>query len=378
MKTNWPTKKLGEVLEYEQPTKYLVSSTDYRDEFSIPVLTAGKSFLLGNTNEKNGIFPKEKLPVIIFDDFTTAIKFVDFPFKVKSSAMKILHAKKDKADIRFLFYKMLTMKFAHDQHKRYWISECSNIEIPLPPLEIQKQIVERMDKIAEAQKLNDELIQEADELFQSLVHVELNSASQNWEVKKLGGIAETSSGGTPLKEKAEYYENGTIPWLRSGEVSRGLIYKSELFITEKGLEYSSAKIFPVDTVLVAMYGATAGQVGLLKFESSTNQAICGIFPNNKFISEYLYYFLKTKTEYLIQISTGGAQPNISQAVIRNLKVPLPDLKTQKQIVAKLSAVQDYKKQLLEQKAKLKELFDSALARSVTSEKSRKMPEILIK
>jgi len=365
-------------LEYEQPTKYLVSSTDYRDEFSIPVLTAGKSFLLGNTNEKNGIFPKEKLPVIIFDDFTTAIKFVDFPFKVKSSAMKILHAKKDKADIRFLFYKMLTMKFAHDQHKRYWISECSNIEIPLPPLEIQKQIVERMDKIAEAQKLNDELIQKTDELFQSLLHVELNSASQNWEVKKLGDIAETSSGGTPLKEKAEYYENGTIPWLRSGEVSRGLIYKSELFITEKGLEYSSAKIFPVDTVLVAMYGATAGQVGLLKFESSTNQAICGIFPNNKFISEYLYYFLKTKTEYLIQISTGGAQPNISQAVIRNLKVPLPDLKTQKQIVAKLSAVQDYKKQLLEQKAKLKELFDSALARSVTSEKSRKMPEILIK
>ena len=378
MKTNWPTKKLGEVLEYEQPTKYLVSSTDYRDEFSIPVLTAGKSFLLGNTNEKNGIFPKEKLPVIIFDDFTTAIKFVDFPFKVKSSAMKILHAKKDKADIRFLFYKMLTMKFAHDQHKRYWISECSNIEIPLPPLEIQKQIVERMDKIAEAQKLNDELIQKTDELFQSLLHVELNSASQNWEVKKLGDIAETSSGGTPLKEKAEYYENGTIPWLRSGEVSRGLIYKSELFITEKGLEYSSAKIFPVDTVLVATYGATAGQVGLLKFESSTNQAICGIFPNNKFISEYLYYFLKTKTEYLIQISTGGAQPNISQAVIRNLKVPLPDLKTQKQIVAKLSAVQDYKKQLLEQKAKLKELFDSALARSVTSEKSRKMPEILIK
>ena len=121
MKT-WPTnpssrtqsvhygaRKLGEVLEYEQPTKYLVSSTDYKDEYTIPVLTAGKSFVLGNTNEKNGIFPKEKLPVIIFDDFTTAIKFVDFPFKVKSSAMKILHAKKNEADIRFLFYKMLTI-----------------------------------------------------------------------------------------------------------------------------------------------------------------------------------------------------------------------------------------------------------------------------
>jgi len=132
----YPTKKLGEVLEYEQPTNYLVSSTDYKDEYPIPVLTAGKSFILGNTNERSGIFPKEKLPVIIFDDFTTAIKFVDFPFKVKSSAMKILRAKKNEADIRFMFYKMLTIKFSHDQHKRYWISECSNLKIPLPPLEI--------------------------------------------------------------------------------------------------------------------------------------------------------------------------------------------------------------------------------------------------
>ena len=237
------------------------------------------------------------------------------------------------------------------------------VEIPLPPLEIQKQIVERLDKIVAAQKLNDDLIQKANELFQSLLHKELNPAGRGWEMKKLAGIAETSSGGTPLKDKAEFYENGTIPWLRSGEVSRGLIFESELFITEKGLKNSSAKIFPIDTVLVAMYGATAGQVGLLKFEASTNQAICGILPNNKFISEYLYYFLKTQTKKLIQISTGGAQPNISQQIIRNIKIPLPDLKTQKQIVAKLSAVQYYKTQLLAQKSKLKELFNSVLAKS---------------
>src|SRR3989344_6811794 len=140
----YPTKKLGEVLEYEQPTNYLVSSTDYKDEYPIPVLTAGKSFILGNTNERSGIFPKEKLPVIIFDDFTTAIKFVDFPFKVKSSAMKILHAKKDKADIRFLFYAMQRVHFAPYKHKRHWISEYSKIKIPLPPLSVQKEIVAKI------------------------------------------------------------------------------------------------------------------------------------------------------------------------------------------------------------------------------------------
>jgi len=119
----WPLVKLGEVLEYEQPTKYIVNSVDYDDSYKTPVLTAGKTFILGYTNEKDGIFPTNKLPVVIFDDFTTAIKFVDFPFKVKSSAMKILHVKQGEADIRFLFQVMKTIKFRHEEHKRYWISE---------------------------------------------------------------------------------------------------------------------------------------------------------------------------------------------------------------------------------------------------------------
>jgi len=172
---DWEMKKLGEVLEYEQPTKYLVISTDYKDEYPIPVLTAGKSFVLGNTNEKDGIFPKEKLPVIIFDDFTTAIKFVNFPFKVKSSAMKILHAKKNEADIRFMFYKMLTIKFSHDQHKRYWISECSNLKIPLPSLKVQKQIVA---KLSAAQEYKSQLLAQKSklkELFDSVLSKSMHS-----------------------------------------------------------------------------------------------------------------------------------------------------------------------------------------------------------
>ena len=96
---------------------------------------------------------------------------------------------------------------------------------------------------------------------------------EGWEYKKLGEVCETSSGGTPSKNNKEYYEDGNIPWLRSGEVAQGLIYKSELFITEKGLNNSSAKLFPIDTIVLAMYGATVGQVGLLKKEMATNQAI---------------------------------------------------------------------------------------------------------
>ncbi len=101
----WPMVRLGEVLNYEQPTNYIVKSENYSDEFKTPVLTAGKTFVLGYTNEEDGIFPKEKLPVIIFDDFTTERKFVDFPFKVKSSAMKILLAT-EKINIKYAYYIM--------------------------------------------------------------------------------------------------------------------------------------------------------------------------------------------------------------------------------------------------------------------------------
>lgn len=156
---------------------------------------------------------------------------------------------------------------------------------------------------------------------------------EGWRWVKLGEVCETTSGGTPLKSMKAYYVNGSIPWIRSGEVAQGLIEKSEIFITEKGLKNSSAKLLPVDTVLVAMYGATAGQVGILKIESSTNQAVCGILPNEMFIPDFLYQALKDQKEKMISLSGGGAQPNISQSIVRNLQIPLPPLSEQRRIAA---------------------------------------------
>ena len=159
-----------------------------------------------------------------------------------------------------------------------------------------------------------------------------------WEVKKLGDVCETGAGGTPLKSHKEYYECGTIPWLRSGEVDKKYIIISELYITPIGLKQSSARIFPKNTVLIAMYGATAGQVGILRFEASTNQAVCGIIPNNKFISEFLYYIFRAGKDDLIKQAVGGAQPNISQIKIKNTLVPVLSIPEQQQIVAILNEV----------------------------------------
>ena len=155
---------------------------------------------------------------------------------------------------------------------------------------------------------------------------------EGWEYNKIGKLCKTYSGGTPLKNVKEYYQNGNIPWLRSGEVCKKYISETEMFITQKGLENSSAKYYPIDTVVVAMYGATAAQVGILKIEATSNQAVCGILPNKKFLPEFLYYFFCYRKEFLASQAQGGAQPNISQVKIKNLEVPVPPLSEQQSIV----------------------------------------------
>ena len=141
----WTEYQFGELLSYEQPTPYIVESTEYNDNYPIPVLTPGKSFILGYTNEKSGVY--DKLPVIIFDDFTTASRHVNFPFKVKSSAMKILTANPEVVDSKFIYYRMQIIDFDCSTHKRYWIQAYSKIKVLIPPLEEQKRIVARIEEL---------------------------------------------------------------------------------------------------------------------------------------------------------------------------------------------------------------------------------------
>ena len=140
----WAMCLLEDIIEYEQPTGYIVSSTNYDDSYLTPVLTAGKSFLIGYTDEEEGIY--SKLPCIIFDDFTTASKLVTFPFKVKSSAMKILQVSQN-ISIKYVAAFMSITQLIGDTHKRYWISEYSKLPIPIPPKEEQKRIVTAIDKL---------------------------------------------------------------------------------------------------------------------------------------------------------------------------------------------------------------------------------------
>lgn len=140
----WCVCKLEDIVDYEQPQRYIVESTEYSEAYKTPVLTAGKSFVIGHTNETEGVF--DKVPVIIFDDFTTDSKYVDFSFKVKSSAMKILHVKRG-INIKYVYFFMSITRLVGKTHKRYWISEYSKLDIPLPPYNEQCRIVDAIERI---------------------------------------------------------------------------------------------------------------------------------------------------------------------------------------------------------------------------------------
>lgn len=220
------------------------------------------------------------------------------------------------------------------------IGNFQDYEVAYPPLAEQQRIVAVLDeafaKIDKAKNNAEQNLKNAKELFESYLQSVFENNS--WEKKTLGEVCDTGAGGTPLKSHKDYYENGDIPWLRSGEVDQKNIIECELHITQKGLKNSSARLFPANTVLIAMYGATAGQVGILRFECSTNQAVCGILPNKNFIPEFLYYKFMAGKDALVRLAVGGAQPNISQIKIKNTLVPVISLEEQRSIVKKLDCL----------------------------------------
>lgn len=156
---------------------------------------------------------------------------------------------------------------------------------------------------------------------------------------KLGDMFEIGSGGTPSKTHPEYY-GGDIPWVKTGDLKSEYLYEVEDFITEEGLNNSSAKVYDTDTVLIAMYGATIGATSILKMSACTNQACAAFKKNEKVIPEYLYYFLKSQKEKFVRDGVGGAQPNISAGYLKKVEMELPSLEEQKVIVEILDKISE--------------------------------------
>lgn len=219
-----------------------------------------------------------------------------------------------------------------------------DVEVRLPPLDEQRRIAAILDKAEELRAKRRAALALLDSLptaiFREMFGDPTESNAQ-YPTHRLGNLCRTTSGGTPNRTRQDFY-GGDIPWVKSGELHQGTILDTEEKLTEAGLLGSSAKLMPPGTILYAMYGATVGAIATLGIRASTNQAICCITPGDELDSQYLVEVLKQATPALLLKRVGGAQPNLSQDLIRNLEVPLPPLKVQQDFGRKVAAVSDHK------------------------------------
>ncbi|GAA9351663.1 hypothetical protein TH0610_11520 [Helicobacter pylori] len=360
-------RKLGEMLEYDQPNKYCVTSKEFDKSYPTPVLTAGKTFILGYTNEKDNIYQASKnAPVIIFDDFTTATQWVDFPFKVKSSAMKILLPKNPTINIRFIFFYMQTIPYnISGEHTRQWISRYSKITIPIPPLEIQQEIVKILDAFTELNtELNTELKarKKQYQYYQNML-LDFNDINSNHkdakeklaqktypknlktllqtlapkgvEFKTLEEVFEIKNGYTPSKNNPEFWEKGTIPWFRMEDIrENGRILKDSIqHITPKALK--SKKLFPKNSIIISTT-ATIGEHALLIVDSLANQqftflskkADCDLALDMKFF----FYQCFLLGEWCKNNTNVSGFASVDMTAFKKYKFPIPPLEVQQEIV----------------------------------------------
>ncbi len=191
----------------------------------------------------------------------------------------------------------------------------------------------------------------------------LTGGTTGWKTVKLGEIGKWKAGATPLRGNSSYYEGGNIPWLKTGDLNDGIVVEVSEYITQKAVEETSVVLNPIGSVLIAMYGATIGKVGILGIEATTNQACCACQVNEKIVlNKYLFYFLLSRREAFKKAGMGGAQPNISKDKIVNTDFPLPPLAVQKEIVRKVEELMGLVEVVRKGGAKIRELGAKARAK----------------
>lgn len=334
--------ELGELLYYEQPTPYIVESTDYNDAYETPVLTAGKSFILGYTDEKEGIY--DQLPVIIFDDFTTASQYVNFKFKVKSSAMKILTPVTELVLPKYIYYRMQIINFDHSTHKRYWIQQYSKIRVSVPPLPEQERIVSRIEELFSQLDAGVETLKKTKAqlaVYRQAVLKEAFDSIEDQYYQTLNTAILGSPQNDLYKPKSDYSDNGT-PILRIDGFYDGFIVKDYYYkrvnltvdeITRYSLEIGDLIVNRVNSM------PYLGKCALVRFLGETTVFESNMMriklDNEKVNGDFLTYYLSSSTgrkELTKSAKQAVNQASINQTDVGNAIVPMPPVEIQKRLL----------------------------------------------
>lgn len=335
-------KKLEELLDYEQPNNYIVEDTKYDDKYKTPVLTAGQSFILGYTNEENNIFKAKTNPVIIFDDFTTSSKYVDFDFKVKSSAMKILKAK-DGVNIKYVYYLMQTIKFDNQLHKRYWISTYSKIKVPIPNIGIQDEIVKKLDLITKIVVDKQEQLQALNLLIKSQF-VEMFERGQYPKDEFINIAKEIYAGGDKPKDISKVKEGEYLyPVFANGYENEGLQGYSKVHRTGESAVTISAR-------------GTIGYSFIRNEKFTPIVRLITIIPNEKANVVYLKYAIDN-----LNISgSGTSQAQLTVPDIKKKKIIVPPIELQNKFAEFVKQIDKQKFEIENSLKEMQELYESLM------------------
>lgn len=337
--------ELGQLLPYIQPTKYIVESTDYNNDYKTPVLTAGKTFVLGYTNEENGIY--EDLPVIIFDDFTTASKYVNFSFKVKSSAMKILKPDTKLVDPKYIYYRMQIINIDHSTHKRYWIQQFSKIKVSIPPIEEQRRIVSRIEELFSELDSAVETLQKTRQQLEIYRQAVLKEAFESIQADliKLQDLCFFITKGTTPKKNEMFMNNGEIPYIKVYNLTFDNTLDFSIdptFVSNKTHnEFLKRSIVYPGDVLMNIVGPPMGKVSIVPDtypEWNINQAIARFRCSDKLYNRYLAYFLGfsgTVEKMKSKSKATAGQFNLTLEICREIEIPVPSYHKQIQLVSNI-------------------------------------------
>ena len=283
------------------------------------------------------------------------------------SHLATIKANNDYLTDDFLLYYLITIDakslLKNNSYPSLNISDLSELTIPIPSLSVQKWIVERLDKVQELIAKQKEQIAKLDLLIKSRfldMFGDPLSNPKKWPSRRMGDIFKITSGGTPSRKKSEHFENGTIPWVKTGDLNVPYLTHTDEYITEIGLQNSSAKLFPVGTVLLAMYGATIGAVSILGIEACSNQACAAFLPVDTISPIYLYFFLFLQKQHFIKLGVGGAQPNISGEILKRERILYPPAVLQTQFANFVKSVEQQKEVFSTRLSHLEVLYKSLM------------------
>ena len=338
----WQEKRLGEVFDYQQPTPYIVRSTECKDIYKTPVLTAGKTFILGYTNETEGVYTN--LPATLFDDFTTAVQWVDFPFKVKSSAVKILKTKAE-YNPKIAHELLGRVQFKAENHQRHWISIHQNLSVYMPSLPEQQKIAAFLAAVDKRVALLERKVQQLEAykrgVMQQLFSQQLRFTRPDgshfpvWQEKRLGEIGEIITGKTPATSNKSLW-GGTIDFITPSDIDDGKYQKP----TERTLaEISNLRVLPPGSISFTCI-ASIGKMSITKRPSVTNQQINSIITRQCIDNEYLYYCLLNMTPRIRATQANTTLPIINKAEFSGFKVRVPCMAEQQKIAEFLSALDE--------------------------------------